>query len=52
MCELILDNKIKEKELLKLINNSREFEHTIKSIYDYIKKYVSLPEIEWLINKN
>ncbi len=52
MCELILDNKIKEKELLKLINNSSEFEHTIKSIYDYIKNYGSLPEIEWLTNKN
>lgn len=52
MCELILDNKIKEKELLKIINNSSEFEHIIKKIYNYLKNYATLPEIEWIIKNN
>ena len=47
-CELILDNKVKEKELLKIINNSQVFENNIKRIYNYIKRLTPLPEIEWL----
>ena len=49
--ELILDNKIKEKELLKVINNSEKYEKNIKRIYRYLRNITSIPEIEWL-NQN
>lgn len=49
--ELILNNKIKEKELLKVINNSEKYEKNIKRIYRYLRNITSIPEIEWL-NQN
>lgn len=49
-CEEILNKQDKEKELLKIINNSEEYEQNIKRIYKFLKNIVPMPEIEWLNN--
>lgn len=51
-CELILNNRINEKELLKIINNSNIYEKNIKKIYNFLRKQAPIPEIEWLTKRN
>jgi len=46
--EQILEKKIKEKELLKKINNSQNFEKNIKQLYKDLKRMIDMPNIEWL----
>lgn len=48
LCEKIIDNKKTENTLITLINKTQNYEANIKKIYKLLKKYVRLPEIEWL----
>lgn len=52
LCEKIIDNKVKEKELLKIINSSQFLEINLKKIYGVIKKIIKIPEIEWFEKTN
>ena len=52
LCEKIIDNKVKEKELLKIINSSQFLEVNLKKIYAVIKKIIKMPEIEWFEKTN
>ena len=52
LCEKIIDDKIKEKELLNLINSSQSIEMNLKKIYRAIKDITKIPEIEWLEKTN
>ncbi|MDD4607915.1 MAG: hypothetical protein PHD10_02095 [Bacilli bacterium] len=46
--DVIFDQK-KEKELQDIINKTSAYEQLIKEIYFYLKNYINLPEIEWII---
>ena len=46
--ENIMENNSKEKELLKIINNSQRIEKNIKEIHNVLIKKNYIPNIEWL----
>lgn len=46
----VIDNKIKEKELLNIIAHINEYEILLRQIYFFLKQVISLPEIE-MFNK-
>ena len=48
LCEKIIDNKIEEEKIKKIINKTEIYEHNIKNIYSFLNKIIKLPEIEWL----
>ncbi|MDD2435282.1 MAG: hypothetical protein PHO63_03410 [Bacilli bacterium] len=45
----IIYNQKKEKELLHIIAKIPDYERLIKELYLYLKNYITLPEIEWII---
>ncbi len=45
--EVILDEK-NEKELLKVVTHTKDYENMIVLTYQYLKSIIYLPEIEWL----
>ncbi len=47
--ELILDNKIPEGDIIKILKKNKNYEEEIKKIYNYIRSISKIPEIEWLI---
>ena len=44
----IIQKKVKEKELNKIINNINNYEMYLLKVYNYLRKYTTLPQIEWL----
>lgn len=52
LCEKIINNKVKEKELSHLINSSQFLEINLKKIYKSIKDITKIPEIEWIEKTN
>lgn len=46
--ELYIEKKIKEKELLSLVNRINEYEQFLKSIFILINKRYYIPQINWL----
>lgn len=48
ICETIIEGKENENTLIKLVNKNAIFEQNIKKLYKYIKKMITIPEIEWL----
>lgn len=52
ICEEIINGKIKEQELKKIVNQTEIYEKNIRSIYSYIIKNIKIPEIDWLVKYN
>lgn len=52
LVEDIILNEKKEKHLSKYINLTEKYENYLFDIYIIINKYVNIPQIDWLINKN
>ena len=52
LCEKIINNKVKEKELSYLIDSSQLLEINLKKIYRAIKDIIKIPEIEWIEKTN
>ena len=52
--ELIIQNKVKESEILTITSNSSKYEVYLKNIFYYLSKFYNIPEIEWLrkVNEN
>lgn len=48
LCESIIEKEQQESVLKSLLDNNNIFEKQIKEIYLYIKKIITIPEIEWL----
>lgn len=48
--EQIINGKVKEQELNKIINKTSDFEKQIKKIYNYYKSFIQITPIEWLDN--
>lgn len=46
--ETIIENNDDDDKLKKIINKSLEYEKLLKEITIYLKKYINLPEIEWI----
>lgn len=49
VCELIINNKLEEKNLNKIISANENYENSIKKIYNYLRSISELPEVEWLM---
>ena len=50
LCESIIEKEQQESVLNSLLDNNNIFEKQIKEIYLYIKKIITIPEIEWLLS--
>ena len=50
--EEVITGEYKEKELQKVIIYAQKYEILIKQIYQYLKSFIYLPEIEWINNFN
>ncbi len=48
--EQIMDNKLSEDSLLKVINRVNQYEQFLKKAYLEISKYANIDRIEWIIN--
>ena len=48
MYENILNEKTKEKDILKLISRSDEYVDYLKDIYIIINEKVKIPRIDWI----
>lgn len=48
ICEKIIETNTGQEILIKLLNEIEIYENNIKEIYKYIKKMITIPEIEWL----
>ncbi len=48
--EKVMEDKIKEEELLKIINKSSSYEQFLKKIFLVISKYAPIEPIDWLIS--
>lgn len=46
--QIVLESK-KETELLLIINKIEKYQEIIRSLYVYLKQYIMLPDIEWII---
>ncbi len=46
--ELIIHENIGEKRILTIIHKVNEYELFLKKLYNYLKQFVELPNIEWL----
>lgn len=49
--DLILNQEIEEKAIIKIINKQEEYEYLLYEIYLVIKPYVNLIEIDWINSK-
>ncbi len=49
--EKVMEEKIKEEELLKIINKSSSYEKFLKKIFLEISKYAQIEPINWLLKK-
>lgn len=47
----IINNILKEEQLVYITNNVDEYENYLRDILGYLDKYYRLPNIEWLIKK-
>ena len=47
--EDIINNGQNEKELLKIINKTNDYEQFLKKLYLYLRTIITMPDIEWLI---
>ena len=48
--EDIINNGKNEEELLKVISRVNEYEKVLKNIYLFLRNYISVDSIEWLMN--
>lgn len=51
MYEDIINNKIEEKEILKIIDKVNEYEDFLREFYAYIKLRANIPEVSWILYK-
>ena len=49
--EKVMEGKLKEEELLKIINKSSSYELFLKQIFYEISKYATIEPIDWIVNK-
>lgn len=49
--EKVMEDKIPEEELLKIINKAEDYEYFLKDIYIAILKYASIEKVDWIVNK-
>ncbi len=49
--EKVMEGKMEEKELLKVINKVDEYELFLKNIFIEISKYAPIEKIEWIMDK-
>lgn len=47
--EKIINESLKENSLYKIINKINEYEKFLKNLYLYMRTFIYLPDIEWLI---
>lgn len=47
--EDIITEGLNENELLRIIDRINEYEELLKELYLYLKQYINIPDIEWLI---
>ena len=48
--ELIVHGNLEEKEVLKIIQKTNDYQLFLKQLHNYLKQYIVIPNIEW-INK-
>lgn len=48
--ELIVHGNLEEKEVLKIIQKTNDYQLFLKQLHNYLKQYIAIPNIEW-INK-
>ena len=46
--EMLIDNKLAEKDVIYIINNMNAYEEFVLEIYNILKENYFLPEIDWL----
>lgn len=46
--EAIVNGKIEDYKIKEVINITPYYEKLLKELYQYLKKYIQIPEIEWL----
>lgn len=51
MYDDIIAGKIKEEELINVINRMDDYEVYLKEIYIYLNRFYPLPEVNWLLKK-
>ena len=49
--DLIVNQEIKETEILKIIAKQNEYEYLLYEIYNLFKNYINIPGIEWINKK-
>lgn len=47
--EDVIDGIIAEENLVKILKRIPDYEKTLKQIYLYLRSYIALPELEWII---
>ena len=48
----ILEDKLKEEELMAILDRVDDYENLLKDIYYEIKKVYDIPEVTWLLKKS
>lgn len=51
MYEKIIHEEEDEKEILKIISKVDDYELFLKKLYNYLRTYINIPEIEWISKK-
>ncbi|MFA5602780.1 MAG: hypothetical protein WDA21_03530 [Bacilli bacterium] len=49
--EKIIDQKMKEEEIIPIINKVSDYEEYLYDIYNYLNTITFIPKVEWLIKK-
>jgi spore coat protein YutH len=49
--EQIIDQKIKEEEIIPIINKISDYEKYLNDIYNFLNTIAFIPKVEWLIKK-
>lgn len=47
--ELIIHGYLDEKEILRVVQKIDKYEMFLKKLHDYLKQYIEIPNIEWII---
>jgi len=47
--EDVIHGNVSEKELIKIINKNSEYLKFLRNVYNYLRQFTNMPEIEWLI---
>lgn len=51
MYDDIIINNLDEKNILKIVNRSNDYEMFLNNMYKYLRLYTDSPKIEWIIKK-